>query len=213
MSTEMRKVFVVGGDMSTTNLFTTRGWANVSNVSSADLVCFTGGADVSPDLYDHPKHYTTWSDPSRDAREMAIFEAASGKGTPMVGICRGGQFLNVMNGGKMYQDVSGHTMSHKMKIGNPEVPDDIILVTSTHHQMMMPAIGAKLLAVGSPSTVNYWDDEKECWEEKMLSHGIEVLQYGKSLCFQPHPEMRMDSAEFDPMRKYFFACINSLMAV
>ena len=89
MTNSIRKVFVVGGGRSVSELFTNRGWTNVSSVALADLVCFTGGADVSPALYNHPTHPTTYFDQGRDAQEMAIFEAATKKGTPMVGICRG----------------------------------------------------------------------------------------------------------------------------
>ena len=213
MKQEMRKVFVVGGDHSVTTLFTTRGWANVNNVGAADLVCFTGGADVHPSLYDHNKHHSTFTDPVRDAREQAIFEACVGSSTPMVGICRGGQFLNVMNGGKMYQDVTNHTMSHKLKIGSPTMPDEIILVTSTHHQMMMPHKDGRVLATGTASQVIFWSDEEEKWRDKWLEYGIEVVLYDGSLCFQPHPEFAQGREEFEPMRKYFFECINRLMAV
>ena len=88
MST-MRKVFVVGGDRAVAELFTNWGWSHVHSVALADLVCFTGGADVSPQLYGHPVHPATYFDQTRDSQEMAIFEAATKKGTPMVGICRG----------------------------------------------------------------------------------------------------------------------------
>lgn len=214
MQTTQRKVFVVGGDRSTVSLFTSRGYANVSNAGSADLICFTGGADVSPSLYEHPRHQFTYSDWQRDEREMAIFEAAIAKGTPMVGICRGGQFLNVMHGGKMYQDVTGHTMHHDLFVGKDnEHLEAVFKVTSTHHQMMMPHESGEILARGTASDVTYYDDGTECWVTQRLEHGIEVVKYNKCICFQPHPEMRMESPEYEEMRKYFFKLIDQLFTV
>ena len=113
----------------------------------------------------------------------------------------------------MYQDVTDHTRSHDLKIGNPSTPDEIIKVTSTHHQMMMPDLHGKVLATGPLSTVQYWDDETEEWATTTVAHGVEVVLYPKALCFQPHPEMFMLRGEFHQMRVYFFKCIDRLMSV
>ena len=206
------KVFVVGGDHSVKTLFNLKGWINVDNVGAADLVCFTGGADVSPDLYNHPKHQSTFCDPQRDAREIAIFENCVGKDTPMVGICRGGQFLNVMNGGEMYQDVTNHTTSHPMFVMAPGGGMGSFRVTSTHHQMMKPHPSAKILATGPSSEVTWWDLDTEEWKTKKRAGGIEVVRYKNSLCFQPHPEFSVGMGEYAKMRDYFFSEIARLMS-
>jgi len=66
-------------------------------------VVFTGGADVSPFMYGEKKLSVTCNDEHRDEQEKLFFERYTK--VPKVGICRGGQFLNVMNGGKMWQHV------------------------------------------------------------------------------------------------------------
>ena len=205
-----RKVFVVGGDLSVRNLFNMEGWLNVDNVGMADLVCFTGGADVSPELYNHPKHQATFVDHPRDKREMLVFEESMAKGKKLVGICRGGQFLNVMNGGEMYQDVTNHTRGHVMFIqGEGELVS--FDVTSTHHQMMKPAKHGKVLATGPTSKVSYWDLFEEEWKEDVMSCGIEVVRYEHALCFQPHPEFSAHNVTYKKMREYFFAQIEELL--
>ena len=208
-----KKVFVVGNDHSVKELFTVRGWTHVYSVAAADLVCFTGGADVSPELYDHPKHRTSFCDPHRDQVEMGYFEAATKQGTPMVGICRGGQFLNVMNGGKMYQNVTDHTSTHKLRIVGGD-PDKVVYidVTSTHHQMMMPHPSGKVLGYGTPSMVTYFDDQSGAWVTKHVDEGIEIVRYDDALCFQPHPEFNIRSVDFIQMRNLFFKLIEELMA-
>lgn len=206
----MKKVFVVGSDRSTSALFLTWGWDVVHSVDEAQLVCFTGGADVAPDLYDAKQHQYTRTDSNRDAYEIGIFQAAFAKKLPMVGICRGGQFLNVMNGGEMYQEVSGHGMSHAMEIVAGPWMDLNIWATSTHHQMMKPTSEGKILAYGPQSVTIHWDKEEDQWSVNTLSRGIEVVKYGDHLCFQPHPEFMVGDKRFDPLRQYFFILVNSL---
>ncbi|MDX6364388.1 MAG: putative glutamine amidotransferase, partial [Streptomyces sp.] len=44
----------------------------------------------------------------RDAWELALIEAALASGTPLLGICRGMQLLNVALGGTLVQHLDGH---------------------------------------------------------------------------------------------------------
>lgn len=71
-----------------------------------DGFLFTGGEDVSPALYNEESSPACGpSSPLRDAHETALFELARERDLPMFGICRGLQFLNVMLGGTLYQDI------------------------------------------------------------------------------------------------------------
>src|SRR5574343_347632 len=109
------KIFIIAGNSQYYSLFCDIGWEAVSTIEKADLVCFTGGEDVSPSLYGEQRHPRTYHNMNRDDRETELFNQCLKNQTPMVGICRGGQFLNVMNGGKMYQDVSHHCQDHIIK--------------------------------------------------------------------------------------------------
>ena len=129
------KVFVVGHDFGISSMFQQRGW-EASSLEDANLVVFTGGADVDPSLYGE-ENFASHSTLARDQREKTIYNQALELGKCMAGICRGGQFLNVMNGGKMIQHVDGHATGRDHKLTD-RVTGEEHSVTSTHHQMMIP---------------------------------------------------------------------------
>jgi len=101
-----------------------------NKLSEADLVVFPGGADINPGMYGEITGMYTNFDSDRDKYEMGIYHST---GKPKLGICRGAQFLCVMNGGKLVQHVTNHTKHHDIEtfLGNYKI-------TSTHHQMMYP---------------------------------------------------------------------------
>lgn len=180
-------------------LFLSLGHTLVVDFAKADLIVFTGGADVSPEYYGDNKHPATVSGMYRDEMESVFFKAALELKIPMVGICRGGQFLNVMSGGRMYQHVTKHCRTH-------EITDlqtgERTYVSSTHHQMMMPSPKGILVASSTLGGTREWYDG-EIFKKDVSTEDIEVVYYPHTqcLCFQPHPEFM--SKEYAPMRKYF----------
>ena len=205
----MSKVYIEYSDNAYRQLFVDMGFEVVTSPEDAALVCFTGGADVTPGIYGASVHRFTHSDTFRDHREARLFEYLVGKGTPMVGICRGGQFLNVMAGGEMYQHVSGHTAPH-------EITDletgEVVYVSSTHHQMMKPNKEGKIIAVSHNTSVREWF-ETGIARKDTTEQGVEVVFYErvKSLCFQPHPEFR--NTEYLSMKRYFATLIDRFLKV
>lgn len=199
-----KSVYVVSGDSSYHALFTSLGFRIADYAGEADVIVFTGGADVTPAYYGHPQHNTTHNDVRRDDREKAIFEDAISRKVPMIGICRGAQFLNVMSGGEMYQDVSKHCMAHD--ITDLET-GEVVYVSSTHHQMMKPAENSLLVASSRIGGSREWWDG-EVFKRDVSDEDIEVVWYShtKSLCFQPHPEHTGTS--YIGMRGYFESLIN-----
>ena len=103
------KVHIVGGDLAIQKMYVARGYTFVDSADKADIIQFTGGEDVDPSIYGHPKHPRTYSNLKRDIREQEVWKKAR-KEQIKVGICRGAQFLCVMNGGKLWQDVSNHAI-------------------------------------------------------------------------------------------------------
>ena len=78
-----------------------------------EALIVTGGAgDVNPALYGEKPHPKTGPvQEERDAYELALVRAATGREMPVLGICRGMQILNVAYGGGIEQhipDVVGH---------------------------------------------------------------------------------------------------------
>ena len=75
-------------------------------VSLCDGLLFTGGQDVSPALYgETPKPTCGEICPARDRMEQALLHLALERDLPVLGICRGIQFLNAVLGGTLYQDL------------------------------------------------------------------------------------------------------------
>jgi len=75
-------------------------------VSLCDGFLFTGGQDVSPELYgDKPRAACGEICEKRDTFERSLFAQALEQDKPMLGICRGIQFFNACLGGTLYQDL------------------------------------------------------------------------------------------------------------
>jgi len=198
----MFNIYVVDDDNeapAVVDMFMAEGYAIVDDLYDADVVVFVGGEDINPALYSQRKHSTTHFNINRDADEISLYQEAVSLGIPMAGICRGGQLLNVLNGGKLWQDVDHHNSGyHKAyRVGDTTTP---ITVTSVHHQMMEPdpfsdviilltaGESTKLISMselGSIANTAYA-------RYPALEHqtDVEACFYPSTncLCFQPHPE-------------------------
>lgn len=179
-----RKIYVVGSSNNYAN------WMEgmvVKKIEEADVVVFTGGEDVDPSLYNQPSHKTTWSNIDRDLFEKDEFQKAKELDKPCLGICRGSQFLCVMNGGLLVQDQPNPHYMHKITT----YTGDEFMITSTHHQAAFP--------------YNLKKDEYKVlgWTKNMLPYHkggddkelnpeleCEIVYYpnSKSLGIQGHPE-------------------------
>lgn len=161
-----------------------------------DLICFTGGADVNPVYYKENTLFRTRIDPKRDVIEGLVFEKYLA--TPKVGICRGGQFLNVFSGGALWQHVNNHVDPHQViDLLFTKKP---LWVSSTHHQMMIPGEGSHLLAMTPTIVTEHMSGKKR----DVPKYDPEVLWYPgtNSLCFQPHPEFSIPQGK--EHTEYFF---------
>lgn len=158
-----------------------------SDPDVADVVIFTGGDDVDPALYGKDRHPQTFIDSGRDKREMELYLYCLENGIPMMGVCRGAQFLHVMNGGKLYQHVDGHNGKHS--IYDTINHERIFPVSSVHHQMCKyePDSGMLVLA-DALNSQERWLDDKE--KETGRIQDVEAFWYRDSVClgFQGHPE-------------------------
>jgi gamma-glutamyl-gamma-aminobutyrate hydrolase PuuD len=207
-----RMVYIVEPSVAYERMFKRNGWELTDIVGEADLVQFTGGEDVSPYLYDEKVHPTTHHNSQRDRKEARVFDLCSHLRIPMAGICRGGQFLNVMCGGKMYQHVNNHAIGGThMMVYLPT--GQMIPVSSTHHQMMRPGWGAVTLGVASESTFyEHMDGDSVNTYHPQRGEDIEALFYPaqRVLCYQPHPEY-MEGSECEQV--YFDMIEERLMEV
>jgi putative glutamine amidotransferase len=85
-------------------------------VRQCDGLLLTGGQDVAPALYGEEIQPRCGSICAlRDQMEATLFAAAAEADKPILGICRGLQFLNAHLGGSLYQDIPSEldsTLTH-----------------------------------------------------------------------------------------------------
>ena len=123
-------------------------------VGLCDGFLFVGGEDIHPSLYGEEKTDLCGNiQPLRDEFESLAFGRVFASKKPILGVCRGMQFLNVAMGGSLYQDINSsiqtklvhrqehpHTQpSHDISImhGTPfygVLEEDSIAINSWHHQ-------------------------------------------------------------------------------
>lgn len=85
-----------------------------------DGILLSGGGDIDPRHYNGIRHdLTDGIDPERDAFELALVREATATGSPLFGICRGLQVINVAMGGSLCQhipDQYGDRIHHQSKV-------------------------------------------------------------------------------------------------
>lgn len=209
------KTIIVGADINVNFLFYgLLGFPRAEKYSDADIVVFTGGADINPNLYGEKPHASVNRiNRQRDTKEFLLYKSLKDS-VLKLGICRGGQFLNVMNGGKLWQNVDRHTNDHYLiNIDDGEITQ----VTSTHHQQMIPNYSSwnfnpvaiacdikgnpftlcsrkekeKFAHVNIRSNSNHKTNLNTVWDaQDYYKVDFEAIYYQdtNSFCFQPHPE-------------------------
>lgn len=204
-----RNVFVVGDDYNIKSMYRSHGYNVIDHIDRADIVQFIGGADVDPRLYGEIRLASTRVSEGADSRDENAWEKSKGKFR--AGICRGGQFLNVKSGGKMWQHVDGHSngRGHLMRdvLFNPPDPDmeHTFHVSSTHHQLMSPSEDGEILGYALGLASNH----KSASMTHPQPFDPEIVWYNKTnaLCFQPHPEYN----GYRDCTKHFFSLIDYFM--
>lgn len=195
-------------------MFLTQGLRGTNDPDKASIICFTGGEDVNPKLYGE-ENVASYINEARDDLDAMFHGMACANQQLQVGICRGGQFLNVMNGGRMWQDVDNHAVRVGHRMTDLETGTNL-LVSSTHHQMMRPAADGHIIATARESRRKnaYGDvwllDDKEAVEQRPEDFDdVEVVWYEatRCLCFQPHPEL----PGFKACTDYFFKLIEKAL--
>ena len=132
-----------------------------------DALVLGGGEDVDPARYgrDRLDNGTVEVDPGRDALDFELLERAERSGSPVLGICRGLQVVNVARGGTLVQDIPTERPSevthlrerdktrldHEVRADGGTLLSSIagpeFLVNSRHHQAI-EALGAGLRVSG-----------------------------------------------------------------
>ena len=134
-------------------------------VGGLDALILTGGADIDPASYGaRPDPNTGATRPERDRFELALAFQAMEAGLPLLGICRGGQMVNVACGGTLIQhlpDVVGddHHLRTPGAFSEHEVELEAgslaaraagaeRIVVKSHHHQAVGELGEGLRATG-----------------------------------------------------------------
>jgi putative glutamine amidotransferase len=186
-----KKVYVIGAQ----NYANWLGMELTFDRTKADLIMFTGGEDVSPELYGDRTHRTTYASAQRDITDIGYYKYAIENDIPMLGICRGSQFLTVMQPkGRLIQDVENHAMGGTHDI--EDIHGNILAITSTHHQMHYPFDmdddEYELIAWANKKRSSYYafGDVRAEWVDKDVPKESEIIYYNlsRAMGIQGHPE-------------------------
>ncbi len=159
-----------------------------------DGLLLSGGADIDPVVYGEARlPVCETSQPERDRLELALTRQALQRGTPIFGICRGMQLLNVACGGSLYQDLPTQSLQSQRHAWSDhprdylahsiEIAADSRLaaitgirahqVNSLHHQAVhRPGAGLTITA----------------WAPDGVAEAMELRDHSFVLAVQYHPE-------------------------
>ena len=127
---------------------------NENEYSKFDGYIISGGADISPALYNEENRHSHNIEPERDSLEYNVIRHALSKKKPLLGICRGAQMINVVLGGDLHQNVQDEyenfiptsslfaktfgrvwiNIKKHTRISRLFAPREKVLVNSIHHQ-------------------------------------------------------------------------------
>jgi len=160
-------------------------------VEELDGLVLVGGRDIPPSMYGQEPHETTEVLPERRTRfDSMLIAQWMACGKPVLGVCLGMQFTNVVMGGSMIQDIPsliGADVNHKKVYHRITIAPNSTLarllgaetamVYSSHHQAV-DRIGEGLTAVA------HADDG--------VVEALERTDGGPGLFVQWHPEAMTD---------------------
>lgn len=76
-----------------------------STLARVNLLLLPGGGDISPDLYNQPDRGSREIDRELDLIQFAYLTHFLDRNLPIIGICKGMQFINLHLGGSIIQDM------------------------------------------------------------------------------------------------------------
>ncbi len=169
---------------------------NLEEISKCDGILLTGGEDVHPRFYNKPENLPLCNpdfiDEQRDEFEWKVCEYVFDNKIPLLGICRGLQFVNVFLGGTLIADIpsigknnhskyyEGKDRYHQIAVFPESDLAKIVgvnagIINSAHHQSVdLPASNLVVNALSEDGIV-----EGVEWE-KPNDHSMTLVQW--------HPE-------------------------
>jgi putative glutamine amidotransferase len=130
-----------------------------------DALILAGGSDIDPATYGAaPSPHTGETRPERDRFELALAFGAIERGMPLLGICRGGQMVNVACGGTLIQhlpdvvgddrhlETPGRFSEHEVELDPGSLAARAArgrrITVRSHHHQAVDELGEGLKATG-----------------------------------------------------------------
>ncbi|MEJ2883223.1 gamma-glutamyl-gamma-aminobutyrate hydrolase family protein [Pedobacter sp. GR22-6] len=163
----------------------------------------TGGVDVLPAISGAADQYPNMPAeflPERDEFERAFYLYSQEQRLPLLGICRGMQYINILEGGKLLDDLGVANAAHRRLVQDKQhgislEPGTLLQeitglrsgsVNSAHHQAVDPGLLADSLMISA------WSESQD-----RIAEAIEFkhkAQRGFMLGVQWHPERMQEKA-------------------
>ncbi len=178
-----------------------------------------GGTDIHPAYYGAQAHRSNdtryYKEPSiRDKNEWKAMIYAKANHIPIIGVCRGAQFLCAFAGGSLIQDVTGHAGGHHKVTCKVDDGEEILETTSAHHQMMYPFdIKHEMLAWSTDKKSHRYDvgpDQATPEMDGKVEPEVVWFPTVKGFGIQGHPEWMSEDSSFvqwclDSISQKFFS--------
>ena len=178
-----------------------------------DGFLLTGGHDVSPEFYGQPRlPVCAATSPQRDGMEAALLRRAMEADKPVLGICRGLQFINAALGGTLWQDLPSQRPSEIVHRQRPPYDVPAHAVTLLPDAPLSRLLGAEALRVNSCHHQAVRDLAEVLKPMALSPDGlVEALWHPEKRflwAVQWHPEFawRVDPAAREIFRAFVGAC-------
>jgi len=159
-------------------------------LGSVDGLLVPGGWDVAPEEYGGDTvSDVVQVDHALDKTELALVRGASSSGTPVLGICRGQQLINVALGGSLLQHIEGHdshgqprhTLAHAVEVEADSelgrVAPRTLMVNSLHHQAIKDLAPALRVTAHSPDDIIEAVESTDGTIVAVQAHPEELIDY------------------------------------
>ena len=163
-------------------------------------VLFTGGHDVNPAIYNEtPINQTVSFCKERDDMEVEVLKQVLEKDMPLLGICRGIQFVNAYLGGSLYQDIPTQFPTNLNHHQSPPYDKPVHRVNIKESSSLFGLLNKKSLEVNSYHHQAV-KDPSPCLDimavaEDGLIEAVEIKDKTFAWALQWHPEFSFMSDE------------------
>lgn len=138
----------------------------LAQTEGADAIVLAGGEDIAPENYGASRGYPGEGPHAEraDLGQIALVRRALARRTPLLGICRGLQIINVALGGSLIADLGGGHLNAASPVPERMIRHDVALET-----------GSRLAGLFGPGTLAVQSAHHQAVDR--LASGLRVVAY------------------------------------